>query len=110
MIGRPRHYLAGGGAGFAVAAVAAAILIRLRIGSFGFLGSALIGYAVGSVVVRAASNLRHSGIQATAAVATALGLVTGSLLAGFPVQGLVNGRFIVSTLIASGFAAFRAGR
>lgn len=110
MIGKPRHYAAGAAAGFGVAAVAAAVLIQLRIGFFGFLGPIVIGYMVGSVVVRTASNLRHSGVQATAAAATVLGLIAGSLLVGFPIQGLVNGQFIFSALLASGFAAFRAGR
>jgi len=110
MIGRPRHYLAGAAAGFAVAALAAAILTQLRIGFFGFIGPIFIGYAVGSVVVRAASNLRHTAIQATAATATALGLLTGSFLVGFPVRGLLSGPFIFSTMLAAGFAAFRAGR
>lgn len=110
MVGRPRHYVAGAGAGLVVAGAAAALLMQLRIGLFGLLGPALIGYVSGSVVVRAASNLRHPGIQGAAAASTAIGLAAGSLVAGFPVRGLATPTFMFSMAVAAGVAAFRAGR
>lgn len=110
MLGRPRHYIQAGLAGFSAATVAGALLIGARIGFFGWIGSIVVGYGVSAAVVRASARQRHSGIQATAAISTAAGLVAGALLVGLPLQALMRGPFLFPLVIAAGAAAFFAGR
>lgn len=110
MIGRPRHYVLGSVAGFMTAALAGVLLTLSSIGYFGLIGAILVGYAVGSVVFRASSRLRHPAVQAIAAGSTAVGLAAGGLLAGLPPIAILRGPFLFPFLIASGAAAFFANR
>jgi len=109
-LGKPRHYVFGGLAGAAAAALLSYGLILLRIGFFGFFSAILVGYACGGAVVRAASNQHHRGIQVTAGIATVFGLALGSYGAGMAARSLLSPAFLISAAMTCAMAVYRAGR
>lgn len=109
-LGKPHHYLAGALAGTATAALLGAVITFSGGRFFGLLFPILAGYLVGAVVIKAASNQRHFGIQITAALATAAGLTVGPLLAGSQPAAVLSGYQLSSTILAAIFAGYIAGR
>jgi hypothetical protein len=100
---KPIHYLRGLAAGIAVAAVGAMVLASIpRLGFFGLLLLAGLGYVVGEATTAAANRKRGTGLAIAAAAAIPLGMALGRA-ALLMVAG--GGRVDVASALAAGAAS-----
>ena len=108
-MGKPKHYLVGGGAGLVVA-VAGGLLLAMARSGFGYgtvILPALLGFGVGTVVRWGAQHQTHRNFQILAAV---LGVLGGLLAGGLISAGLVailNRPFALLGAAAAGYFAVR---
>lgn len=103
-VGKPIHYLKGGGAGLVVAVVGGLALASFRIGFGAILLPALLGFGVGRAVRWGAERQTHRRFQILAAsLGTLGGILAGggmSLLLGQQLFGLLG-------VLAAGYFAVR---
>ncbi len=100
-------YVRAGVYSLVVATVLGAVLTVLVGGIGGFLLPLLVGLATGVVAAGGFKRGRDRGLAILAAVCTFIGLAAGPILVGVPAAALLNGRFIISAVVAAFVAAFR---
>lgn len=108
--GRPRHYAAATAAGLIVSALIGGVSFVFRFPIVGFIVPMLAGFAVGSVVVRAASGLSNGFIRGIAIVTTGAGLLAAPVVLGVSLGSLMRSGFVVPAIIAAAVAGYRVGR
>jgi hypothetical protein len=103
---KPIHYLRGLAAGIAVAAVGAVVLASIpRLGFFGLLLLAGLGYLVGEAATAAANRKRGTGLALAAAAAVPLGMALGRAVLLLVAGG---GRVDAASALAAGATSLLA--